>query len=318
MVIIIYISFFVIVSKSENLNEEKPWVKIFSSKVYYDRLDVGRQQVVEFSFGWYETGYRIIGATVYINGQKYITDDSGVIRIKHTENRVKRVEWDVEKFIFEDHDLIFVDLEENPSCIFDKVMIELEPKTHRLNVGSNARVITNAYYAYDGAPFNGEIILNNTELKHNDICKKRISVIQIKDKHPKMKITKFESNIATIIWDKVNIKLSYPENKRISTGVKPNIIKSANYVYDNEVFSGKIIFNQNIIQNISGKYKIEVKKIIDDKYNVSLFDSNYVELIYDKVILDLDTSKNRIDVTEEPNITWNGYYEYDNANFYGT
>lgn len=88
------------------------------------------------------------------------------------------------------------------SVIFDCVNVTLS-SVERIEVGRNANILWNAYYLYDGKPFNGSIVLNDDTMK-NEIGRYPYTVKSIVDKS--YGLTNFKSNTIYITFDKLKIE----------------------------------------------------------------------------------------------------------------
>ena len=118
--------------------------------------------------------------------------------------------------------------------------------------------------------------------------------------------------ISDIIWDRVII--SVPVLQRID--LEDDIQWSGEYTYDGEPFEGNVIINTVDIE-IPTKIAHVVQGIIDPLYWLTDFEANEFEVIYDKVIIELLTAKNRINVGSSPSISSSSRYAYDLEIFQG-
>ena len=196
--------------------------------------------------------------------------------------------------------------------IFDRVVIETS-YDNRVNIGENALQGVNAYYEYDGEPFNGEIYFNDTAVKH-EVGRYAFKVIGIRD--DRYGLTVFKAEVVTVIFDKVVIELS-PVRERYDVGKEAELAIDAYYAYDGTPYNGEIIFNMSLIQYEPGLYYVTVARIGNDSYGITVFEANTVAIIFDRVVITLYVGDERIDVGSKANITWKAYYEYDGKPFQG-
>jgi len=130
----------------------------------------------------------------------------------------------------------------------------------------------------------------------------------------------FQQNVPdpTIIFDKVLIHIS-TLNPRIGVNTEAPLIVEAKYASDDSPFSGKIYYNyDSLASDHVGKRVYKVKKIIDKQYSVTKFDTNSVEIIYDRIDILLTTSEKRLDLGTEADIKCTATYSYDNTEFKGS
>lgn len=121
----------------------------------------------------------------------------------------------------------------------------------------------------------------------------------------------------TIIWDKVEITLIVPDS-RIDIGTTANIQKSAIYAFDATPFNGVINLNDTETKNSVGIYGYKVLNISDPNYGLTVFTTNEVYVIFDKVQLTISTLDNRVDVGSTAVVDVTGTYAYDGLAWSGT
>jgi len=116
-----------------------------------------------------------------------------------------------------------------------------------------------------------------------------------------------------IIWDKIEIIIY--EHQRVDLGEE--FEWTGRYIYDSEPFQGSLVLNDTLTKNVVGKYGYKVMGISDQKYGLTSFTANDFEVIFDRVNIEVTVSDNRIDVSEEPDITVSAQNEYDSTPFQG-
>ncbi|MCK4318138.1 hypothetical protein KAW53_05170, partial [Candidatus Bathyarchaeota archaeon] len=122
-------------------------------------------------------------------------------------------------------------------------------------------------------------------------------------------ITEFTTDTADVIFDKVLVELEV-EDTRIDVGEEADIRLTARYAYDDSEFSGDISFTATS-KDVVGKSDVTVRRVMDRKWFLDTFESNSVEVIWDRVKVDIEAPDTRVDVGEEVNVQYNAYYEYD-------
>lgn len=258
----------------------------------------------------------LMGAKVYVTGStsQWYTNEQGWVIVTVFSNTVGKITWSITKIVSGGTELEFDQLVSDPEIIFDRVLVELETPNPRIGVGTSARIEYDAKYEYDDAPFQGDIILN-VGLKHNNVGKITFTVESISD--DQYGVTVFKSNSVDVIFDQVAIFI-VARNVRIDTGTNADIFEqSALYLFDQSEFTGSFILNDTLSKNKVGKYAYTVASISDILYNVDSFIANNIEIIFDKVIIDLETDDVRIDVGNRVNITIESRYAYDMEEFWG-
>jgi len=229
-------------------------------------------------------------------------------------NEIANLTWTVDNVLFGSNNVTFTQTMPDPSVVFDKVQIELDTRTPRIGIGSEATIQWSGRYIYDDTPFQGRILLNHDNLTSNEVEMRNFTVIEIIDEV--YNVTGFESNSVGIIYDRVGFDLIL-ENERIGVGDSPDIALNARYQYDSAQFYGSVVFNDSLTKEQVGRYTYTISSINDVQNDVTVFQSNAVEVIFDQVNLEIDTPDLRLDLEEEPEITWSGEYAYDSEPFIG-
>ena len=200
--------------------------------------------------------------------------------------------------------------EPNPVTIaFDRVRIELDIEDNRINVGDAANISITAYYELDGKPFPGEVFLNDT-LSKDHVGRYIYSVKSIID--PIYNLTSFYSNTVSVIFDMVNITLTV-EDSRIDVGSTASISIAAVYAYDGSPYDGEIVLNNTLTQSEVGIYHYSVERVGNDTHGITVFKSNVVSIVFDKVIIELKPAATRVEAGKKATISINAYYAYDHT-----
>jgi hypothetical protein len=196
---------------------------------------------------------------------------------------------------------------------YDRVIVSLAAMKDRVDVGSKAPITIQAWYEYDKTPFQGEIRLNELlECDKVGLVKYRVS--QISDRLYGLKT--FEANEAQVIFDKVIVTLS-SDLKRIDVGSEAPINIDARYAFDSTPFVGKVYLSANKRQDSVGLYRYFVTRLEDELHGLNAFETNEVQIIFDTVIIELESINERVEVGKRVNISYKAYYSYDNSPFEG-
>lgn len=161
-----------------------------------------------------------------------------------------------------------------PRESWDQVVINLKVFDDRVNIDDEAIVFYEAFYDYDGEPFCGSIVLNDTVFSQDFVGKRGYKVIGVVDE--KHGLTAFTSDEVYVIFDKVLISLSVNKESQYGPFSRPFIQTEAFYAYDNATYDGVVTFNDTLSQNLSGKYAYAVSLIEGGRYEITVFDSNTV------------------------------------------
>jgi len=168
----------------------------------------------------------------------------------------------------------------NPvTIIWDKIKININFENERLEAGVEVHPIIHAEYEYDGSPFEGGILLNDTLLKY-DIGKFSYIVSSIKDQEHG--ITNFESNIASCYYDRIvlekvsksNLPGSFQINYFTYYESDTSPVNNANITINNKKanYQGDGIY-QLKVSNWKPQYKIQT--IFSNPGFSSIYDFGY-------------------------------------------
>ena len=202
------------------------------------------------------------------------------------------------------------------TIIVDRVQITLTVADNRIDVGSTMSWSFTAVYEYDNSNATSYVSVNlNDTITKNSVGIWYFTVHSITESQYGLSV--FTSNVISCIWDKVLFTLSVDDN-RIDIGATASISVSGVYAYDNSAFSGSYTLNDTLTKNSVGKYYYAVDSMSDSNYGLTVFESNIVYVIFDRVVITLSVSDNRINVGDNATININAVYDYDGSSFVGS
>ncbi len=257
----------------------------------YERTTIGEEPDM-IVYAYYASNYETFTGTVHLNytdsfdfigrrGVKVVSINDPQYGIKAFDGNIVKITW-------------------------DRVKVDLYSPRKRYNPGREAKIEYLAHYESDLKPFLGEITLNDTLVK-DELGRYRYTVESIMDW--RNGITEFTTDTADAIFDKVLVEIEV-EDTRIDVGDEAEIRCTARYAYDDSEFSGDISFTATR-KDVVGENEITVWRVMDKKWFLDTFESNSVDVIWDRVKVDIETPDTRVDVGEEVNVEYNAYYEYD-------
>jgi len=186
-----------------------------------------------------------------------------------------------------------------PWSVFDQVLVDLKSSKPRSGVDKEAPIRWTATYAFDGAPFQGQIILDEN-LTSPTVGNRTYQVAAVIDEL--YNLTVFESDSLEIIFDRVLVTLN-ASDERVNVGSEAEIEWTATYEYDQTPFHGWVEFNDTLVQDEAGIFCYSVGSVGDAQYDVEAFVSNAVDVIFDEVTVKIRADDSRLDVGEEVDIT---------------
>jgi len=197
------------------------------------------------------------------------------------------------------------------TIIADRVQITLSVSDNHIDVGSSMSWSFTAIYEYDSSDATSYVTVNlNDTTTKNTVGLWFFTVSSISESQYGLSV--FTSNVISCIWDKVQFTLSV-DDTRINVGETASISVSGVYAYDNSAFSGTYSLNDTLSKDTVGKYYYTISSITDDNYGLTVFESNVVYVIFDRIIVTLSTSDSRIDVGSTGSYSYTAIYEYDSV-----
>ncbi len=219
------------------------------------------------------------------------------------------------------------------SFINDRMLVSNGGVTDdRVDVGEASTVWFTAVYEYDQVVFDsskGVLHVNGSDMAWNaynsrwekaytytEVTKQYFRVSSVTDFTYGLTVIDNAVGTKSIIWDRIDITITVSSN-RINVQDTANIAWTSTYEYDRTAFTGTLSFNDTATKNVVGKYGYNVSSISDPKYGLSVFQSNAISILFDRVNITLSIADNRIDVGSKAPLSWTGIYEYDGTNFIG-
>jgi len=196
--------------------------------------------------------------------------------------------------------------------IWDRVNINsFSVADSRINVGATAEFTVAGVYEYDGTAWSGTYTLNDTATK-SAVGKYGYRVVSITDDNYGLTAFIQTAPDISVIFDKLSITLSAPDD-RINVGSTATINVDIIRLYDSSVSGATATLNDTLTKNVVGKYGYTVTSVSGDEYGITIFDSNSISIIFDRVQVTLTVSDSRIDVGSDMPWDFTAVYAYDSA-----
>ncbi|MFQ5710885.1 MAG: hypothetical protein ACE5GD_03800 [Candidatus Geothermarchaeales archaeon] len=225
-------------------------------------------------------------------------------------------------------------LSEHASFVSDRILITHGGVTDdRVDIGKSSTVWFTAVYEYDGMIFDsskGVLYVNDSSMTwsvensrwekayfYTKVAKHDFQVSSVKDLNYGLTVPNDRVGARSIIWDRVNVKLAVSDD-RINIGDEAEFTNTSVYEFDGTPFIGRLSLNDTTTKSVVGRYGYKVKSISDSRYGLTVFQSNAVSVVFDRVNITISIADDRIDVGSEAPLTWTGIYEYDGTTFNGT
>jgi hypothetical protein len=138
------------------------------------------------------------------------------------------------------------------SVVYDRVDINLIGPVKHIDVGTAPIISMTSHYEYDSQPFTGEVELTEPPSTTQPAAFK-ISVKKISD--PQYGLTRFKSNEAQVVWDRIKITQSGVSSQTADIGKPITYWCKAVYEYDSTEFDGSM--GVLIANSVAMKYVAE-------------------------------------------------------------
>jgi hypothetical protein len=287
----------------------KDTVVIDKAAVSRSRCDVGSTQTIEYHARWLFGGNDVKAVTLQINGVEYVTNQTGWISLKATQDQPSKLEYKVTSVNYEKYNVSV-----NPVFVtWDKV--ELKFENQRVDVGSENDVRFTGWYESNHESFQGSITLNDT-LRSQTVGKRGFKVVKINDN--KYGLSTFDSNEFQVVFDEVEVNVSIPSS-RIDVGKEPVVTISSKYEYDSAPFNGQVQLSKPASTSDVGTFTYKVLGVTDPLYSLSAFKSGEATCIWDRVkIVEGGASSSSVSVNQPVTVWYKAVYEFDNETFDGS
>jgi hypothetical protein len=201
--------------------------------------------------------------------------------------------------------------------VFDEVVITLEARKERIDVGEEADISWSAHYWYNSEPFYGEITFNRDSITSHKVGVKNYYVQGIDD--PYYGLTSFDTNVLEVKWDSIYVELQ-AANYRIDLGEEAEVTLKGTYQsdgFDVTEFLDIDLTPAILSKNSVGELLLEVAHVTDNLNRIQSFSSNYANVVWDRVNVELIYPGGRTEVGMQAPVDVIATYEYDGAPFTG-
>jgi hypothetical protein len=233
------------------------------------------------------------------------------------------------------------------NVIVDKIKVQsFNVNDTRVNVNDNVNIAVLLNYEYDSLPVvDGSVTINGFLAVHQGGGFWRITQVKSTVQAVTYNTVAVSGNIygitevdqngksVTVIWDRIKVANLTANDNRTDVGGYVKLAVQLIYEYDSApVTSGNFKLNglpliyQNGIwitidtKNSTSVFTYDKVKGADEDYGITVINMNEqsATVIWDKVLIILSISDERIDVGATADVTFTGIYEFDSTSFTGT
>jgi hypothetical protein len=201
--------------------------------------------------------------------------------------------------------------------VFDEVVITLEARKERIEVGEEADISWSTHYWYNSEPFHGDITLNRDSLTSHKVGIKDYYVQSVED--PNYGLTSFDTNTVEVKWDTIYVELQAVDY-RIDLGEEAEVTWKGTYQsdgFDVTEFLEIDLIPAILSKNSVGELLLEVSYVTDNLNGIQSFTSNYANVVWDRVDVELVYPGGRTEVGMRAPVDVIATYAYDGAPFTG-
>jgi len=302
-------------------------LRVLSYSVTDSRCDLGSiQEVTALIIREYDS-VLFTGAmgTVFLNGSAMAWDSVDLVWTQlRTSSLVRRLTFRVNAITDTQYGINAINTPSGPSIIWDALSISITVADNRVNIGDAASVNPEAIYLYDGATYDGTVVLNDTVFTYA-VAQQHWYTVDSALGDDSYGITAIEINDEVYcIWDSLTILITGPSDQRIDVNANASgIIVSATYDFDNTLYDGSLVLN-NTVFTYSSAQKQGYKVLFasgDDSYGITAIRQNAeTYCIWDSLTITItDPFDQRINIGENASgIVVSATYDYDGMPYDGT
>lgn len=266
------------------------------------RIDTGS----EAEFGW--TAFHELDGAVFQGWIEFndslVQEEPGIY--SYAVESIFDTKYDVSTFV-----------SNTEQVVFDEVVVTLEARKERIDVGKEADISWSAHYWYNSEPFYGEITLNRDSVTSHKVGAKDYFVQAVED--PRYGLTSFGTNVVEVKWDTIYVELQAADY-RIDLGQEAEVTWTGTYLSDGfdvteylDVDLTPAILKKNSV----GELLLEVAHVTDNLNGIRSFSSNYANVVWDRVEVELVYPGGRTEVGRRAPLDVIATYEYDGTPFTG-
>ncbi|MFW9963547.1 MAG: hypothetical protein ACFFCX_08290 [Candidatus Sifarchaeia archaeon] len=263
--------------------------------------------------------------TVFLNGSAMAWDSIDLVWTQlRTSSLVRRLTFRVNAVTDTQYGISAINTPSGPSIIWDALSISITVTDNRINIGDTASINPDAIYLYDGATYDGTLLLNDTVFIYGTAQQHWFTADSAVGDDT-YGITAIEINEEVYcIWDSLTILITGPVDQRIDVNTNASgIIVSATYDFDNTVYDGSLVLNNTVFTYDPAQkqgYKVQFASG-DDSYGITAIRQNAeTYCIWDSLSITItDPFDQRINIGENATgIVVSATYDFDGLNYGGT
>jgi len=201
--------------------------------------------------------------------------------------------------------------------VFDEVVVTLEARKDRIDIGEEADIRYSAHYWYNSEPFYGDITLNRDSLTSHKVGAKDYFVQGVEDHY--YGLTSFDTNVVEVKWDTIYVELQAVDY-RIDLGEEAEVTWTGTYQSDGFDVTEYLDIDLTpaiLSKNSVGELLLEVAHVTDNLNGIRSFTSNYANVVWDRIDVELVYPGGRTEVGMRAPVDVIATYAYDGAPFTG-
>jgi hypothetical protein len=209
--------------------------------------------------------------------------------------------------------------------------VSLTISDHRIDIGENASIYVTAVYDYDGAFYDGFIVLNDTTYIHDEVSRWAYTAATVSgDSYGIDVISTNDEDF--VIWDRLRVLPYTISDERCDIGTTQSIYVTVEYEYDSTIFTGafgtvylngtSMIWNQSLMhwyQNrvymVTGRWQFQVSGITDNQHELTVINHQVApaSIIWDKIKVVLSADALVVNWHSQVNFTLTATRDYDGS-----
>ncbi|MHA2211117.1 MAG: hypothetical protein ACXABV_18330, partial [Candidatus Thorarchaeota archaeon] len=276
------------------------------------RANIGTVVSIYFHCVWLENRSDVKAGQLYVNSTLHSINETGWVSFTDSSSVVIWRYWNVTGVAADG----VTDYEMEvpaPQMIWDALRVTIHATDDRINLGEQAVLEVNAFYAYDNSTYEGGLALNNTILRYFTVGIRGYTITSAFGDIAHG-ITIIQSNQEVgVIWDGLIVDLSVVHH-RVDLGTTVSIQTSAIYAYDGSFFDGTLNLNDSVtVQSFVGKRGYTVESAeggIHGIYVINVYD--YAYIIWDELeVYWSQTERDRCGLQDSVQVRFRVRYSFD-------
>ena len=294
-----------ITSVNQNLQSQVViWdrIKVMAYDSSDSRNNIGSYTWINVTLHYEFDDSPVTDGAVSVNGYSFTHLEAGIWQHVRTESSAMGRLFDSVSCGDNEYHITAVDQNSQwMNIIWDSLTVSLTIQDHRIDIGGNASIYVTAVYDYDGAIYDGFIVLNDTTYVHDEVGRWSYTIATAAGDSYGIDVISINDE-DYVIWDRLRVLPYTVSDEHCDVGTTQSIYATVEYEYDSTILTGSLgtvylngtsmIWNQSLMhwyQNrvymVTGRWQFQVSGVTDDLHELTAveYPAAPVSIIWDKI-----------------------------------